>query len=175
MDVDIPSGGYTGIQAMDLLGRKMLIGGGKDFALFDKLELKKFFKKNGLFSSNPHKKAMCSMLFKLSLMRLNMKLLTLRIGLKAKKNPDNVGGAAVDYIMYSGYFVMGYFWAVMAQTAHEKLATNPDNADFYKAKIQTAEFYFARLLPRAVSHRKTMMSGSDNVMAMKEENFSFDY
>ena len=50
--------------------------------------------------------------------------------------------------MYSGYVVMAYFWAQMAQAAYEKLATDVENRDFYRAKIKTAEFYFERLLPR---------------------------
>ncbi|MDX1695459.1 MAG: acyl-CoA dehydrogenase C-terminal domain-containing protein [Ketobacteraceae bacterium] len=89
-------------------------------------------------------------------------------------NPDEVGAASFDYLMYSGYVTMAYFWALMAQKAHEKLATGEGDEDFLKAKIQTAEFYFERLLPRAKGHAESMMAGTKSLMQMDTEHFSFD-
>jgi hypothetical protein len=95
------------------------------------------------------------------------------LGLKAKKNRDIVGSASVDYLMYSGYIVMAYFWAQMAQSAYEKLATDVENRDFYRAKIKTAEFYFVRLLPRTKSLAKTMMADPKTLMQLDQELLSF--
>ena len=99
--------------------------------------------------------------------------LTLKIGMKAMKNRDEVGAASVDYLMYSGYVTLAYFWAKMANTALEKLATGTDEEDFYKAKIITARFYFERMLPRTRSLVPTMTSGADNLMDLDAEMFSF--
>ena len=89
------------------------------------------------------------------------------------KNPDEIGGASVDYLMFSGYVTLAYFWAKMAQAAYEKLASGVENRDFYRAKIKTAEFYFERLLPRTKSLAVTMMADPKTLMQLDEELLSF--
>jgi hypothetical protein len=86
-----------------------------------------------------------------------------------------VSAACNDYLMYSGYAMMGYFWLKQAIVANEKLAKGgKDSAEFYKAKMQTAQFYFERLAPRAAGHRKTMLSSTASLMQMDNEHFSFN-
>jgi hypothetical protein len=67
-------------------------------------------------------------------------LLTLRIMLRAGKDRDLVGSTSVDYLMYSGYVMMGHFWALQAEQAQTLLLNGKgaESADFYRAKIQTA-------------------------------------
>jgi len=89
------------------------------------------------------------------------------------KDRDMVSAAAVDYLMYSGYMVMAYFWALMADRAHSKLKQAEGNGGFYQAKIQTAEIYYDRLLPRAKTHGTNMLKSSKSLMSMSEENFDF--
>jgi hypothetical protein len=98
----------------------------------------------------------------------------MKIGMKAMKNRDEVGAASVDYLMYSGYVTLAFFWAKMAKVAQDKLAEGTDEPDFYKAKIITARFYFERILPRTRSLVVTMTSGADNLMDLDAEMFSFD-
>jgi hypothetical protein len=98
---------------------------------------------------------------------------SIRLAFKAKNNKDIVGSASVDYLMYSGYVVMAYFWAQMAQKSYEKLANNCENRDFYRAKIKTAEFYFDRMLPRTKSLAKTMMANPKSVMQLDQDLMSF--
>ena len=86
-----------------------------------------------------------------------------------------VGAASVDYVMYSGYACLAYFWADMARLAAEKLAAGTSDEAFYRAKIQTARFYFQRILPRTRAHVATMLSGAANLMDMKEEDFDLGY
>jgi len=86
-------------------------------------------------------------------------------------NPDEAGAAAVDYLMYSGYITLAYFWARMAVLAQEKIAASSDDKSFYEAKILTARFYFARLLPRTETLKVTMLAGAGNLMDMPEELF----
>ena len=80
--------------------------------------------------------------------------LTTELGFKGFQNADEVGAAAVDYLRVAGHLVFGYFWARMAQVALREIAAG--NSDpFYVAKLQTARFYFAKLLPETASLIKT--------------------
>jgi alkylation response protein AidB-like acyl-CoA dehydrogenase len=164
--------GTTGIQALDLLGRKVLMTRGKSLNAFAK-EILIFCKDHSMISSNPHKRQMNKFIWPLSTSVAKWQQYTIRLGLKAKKDRDVIGSASVDFLMYSGYIVMAYFWAQMAQAAYEKLATDVENRDFYRAKIKTAEFYFERLLPRTKSLAVTMMADPKTLMQLDEELLSF--
>ncbi|PKI17534.1 acyl-CoA dehydrogenase C-terminal domain-containing protein [Colwellia sp. 12G3] len=164
--------GTTGIQALDLLGRKILMTRGKSLNDFSK-EVLSFCKNKSLISSNPHKRQMNRFIWPLSKSIANWQQYSVRLGLKAKSNRDVVGSASVDFLMYSGYVVMAYFWAQMAQSAYEKLAGDVENRDFYRAKIKTAEFYFERMLPRTKSLAKTMMADPKSLMQLDQELMSF--
>ncbi len=95
---------------------------------------------------------------------------TTKVGMKAMMNKEEVGAAAYDYLMYSGYVTLAYYWARMAVTAQEALATAEDKA-FYQAKLDTAQFYFERILPRAESHKAAVLAGRDSLMDMPETSF----
>jgi alkylation response protein AidB-like acyl-CoA dehydrogenase len=164
--------GTTGIQALDLLGRKILLNRGKYLKHFT-MEVLSFCKDTSMISSNPHKRQMNKFIWPLSKAVANWQKNTVRLAIKAKKDRDIVGSASVDYLMYSGYIVMAYFWAQMAQAAYEKLATDVENRDFYRAKIKTAEFYFERMLPRTKSLAITMMADPKTLMQLDEELLSF--
>jgi len=82
-----------------------------------------------------------------------------------------IGSASVDYLMYSGYVTMAYFWAMMAQKANEQIAKKPENIDFYRAKVRTAEFYFEHILPRIKALGKTMMANPQSLMRITSEQF----
>ena len=77
--------------------------------------------------------------------------------------------------MYSGYVTMAYFWALMARTAIAKLkkGDGAETPEFYRTKIETAEFYFQRILPRAKAHADAMTAPTTSVMQTPIENFSF--
>jgi hypothetical protein len=74
--------------------------------------------------------------------------------------------------MYSGYAVFAYLWARMAKIALDKMAEGTSEETFYNAKVQTARFYFKRMLPRTRSHAETMLAGADSLMDMPEEAFA---
>ncbi|WP_448549238.1 acyl-CoA dehydrogenase C-terminal domain-containing protein [Thalassotalea fusca] len=164
--------GTTGIQALDLLGRKILLSRGKSLKSFT-MEVLAYCKDHSMISSNPHKRQMNRFIWPLSKAIANWQQYSLRIALKAKKDRDFVGSASVDYLMYSGYIMMAYMWAQMAQTSYEKLAGEVENRDFYRAKIKTAEFYFERLLPRTKSLAATMMADPKTLMQLDDELLSF--
>ena len=156
--------GTTGIQAMDLIGRKVLGSGGKllmGFAgMIDELCETNSGEEDARFIT-PLKA------YKDEWLGLSMK-----IGEAAMENPDEAGAAAVDYLMYSGYVTLAYFWARMAILARQKIAEANGDTSFYEAKLMTAQFYFERLLPRAEGLKATMLSGADNLMQMPEAMFA---
>ena len=89
------------------------------------------------------------------------------------KNRDAVGAASVDYIMFSGYLLLGVAWAASARAAYKRLEQGTTEEAFYRSKIQTAEFYFAKILPRTTSLLQTMLAGPEPLMKIDEEHFMF--
>jgi hypothetical protein len=157
--------GTTGIQALDLIGRKVLGTGGTALMNFTKL-VHEFTKANDT-------EAMAPYLTPLKAINKQWGELTMQIGAAAGDNPDEAGSASVDYLMYSGYAVFAYIWAKMAKVAQDKLAAGEGDTAYYQAKLKTADFYFSRILPRTESLATTMVSGADVLMAMGEEEFHF--
>ena len=161
--------GTTGIQALDLLGRKTLLQT-RGKCVFEFTNVMIAQAKPHLLDGGPIGK-MARACFKRA---LQWKWLTLKIMLRANKDRDIVSAACYDFLMYSGFLMMGHFWLKQALVANEKLAKGgKDSAEFYKAKLQTAEFYFERLLPRADGHKKAMVSPTSAIMQMDNEHFSF--
>lgn len=158
--------GTTGIQALDLLGRKVLMTQGDTLKCFTKI-VHKFCK------AEAKNRKMRPYIEPLQEINKEWGSLTMKIGMAAMKNHDEVGSASVDYLMYSGYAVLAYFWALAVKVAQESLENGSDEADFYEAKITTANFYFKRILPRTRSLAVTMVSGADSLMDLNEDAFSF--
>ena len=161
--------GTTGIQALDLLGRKVLIGSrGKVVREFTG-DIAKFCRANVANSS------MRPFVWELTKIATQWNYLTVRIMLQARKDRDMVGTASNDFLMYSGYAMLAYFWAKMAAVAFDKLENGgAEEPAFYEAKIQTAEFYFDRILPRTKSHAEGMLKPTSSIMKMKAEHFNFN-
>jgi Acetyl-CoA dehydrogenase C-terminal like len=89
--------------------------------------------------------------------------LTTELGFRAFQNNDEVGGAAVDYLRICGHLVFSYFFAQMAKLSLDQIAAG--NTDpFYQAKLQTARFYFAKLMPETNALIRTAKSGVKPLM-----------
>ncbi len=158
--------GTTGIQALDLLGRKVLGSKGELLKPFAG-EVTQFCKEN---YDNPK---MAEFIQPIIAYSKEWQSLTELVAGKAMKNPDEVGGASVDYLMFAGYVTLAYFWAKSAKVALDKLDSSDEDAAFYQAKVQTAQFYFQRMLPRAKGHAACMENGVDSMMAMNADSFFF--
>ncbi|MDH5456126.1 MAG: acyl-CoA dehydrogenase C-terminal domain-containing protein [Gammaproteobacteria bacterium] len=158
--------GTTGIQALDLLGRKVLGTRGAALAPVSSFIMDFCKRSRRRKEMRPYLK---------TLMRLTRqwKSLTRKIGFAAMRNRDAVGAASVDYIMFSGYVLLGVAWAASARAAYRRLEEGTTEEAFYRAKIQTAEFYFAKILPRTTSLLETMLAGPDSLMKMDENQFIF--
>jgi alkylation response protein AidB-like acyl-CoA dehydrogenase len=158
--------GTTGIQALDLLARKIL---GSKGAI-----LKPFMTDIGAFcqqhAGNPE---MAEHVQALEAYSQQWQELTAGVGKKAMSNADEIGGASVDYLMFAGYVTLAYFWARMAAVAEDKLKNSDEDKAFYQAKIKTANFYFKRILPRAKGHGACIEGGVDSMMALASEDFAF--
>jgi len=158
--------GTTGIQALDLLGRKVLGTRGEALAPVTSFILDFCKRSRSRKEIRPYLK---------TLVRLTKqwKSLTRKIGFAAMRDRDAVGAASVDYIMFSGYVLLGVAWAASARAAYKRLEQGTPEEAFYRAKIQTAEFYFAKILPRTTSLLETMSTGPDPLMKMDENQFIF--
>lgn len=158
--------GTTGIQALDLLGRKVLMTQGETLKRFTKI-MHKFCQ------AECDNKKLKEFIKPLSQHYKEWGEMTTRLGFKAMRNRDEVGAASVDYLMYSGYVALAYFWARAALTAQNSIKEGIEDKAFYEAKIHTARFYFERILPRTRMHLAAIESGSDNLMALDEKDFIF--
>ncbi|MCH9826902.1 MAG: acyl-CoA dehydrogenase C-terminal domain-containing protein [Gammaproteobacteria bacterium] len=162
--------GTTGIQALDLLGRKVLVSSrGKVVREFTGTMARFALER----LRNPKMRGYSATLARLA---AQWNVLTMRIMLIARKERDIVSSASHHFLMYSGYVTMGYFWALQAQVAYDKLAdgSGREQPEFYKAKIGMARFYFDILLPRAQSHATAMTKPSRVLTRMPVDSFVFE-
>jgi alkylation response protein AidB-like acyl-CoA dehydrogenase len=153
--------GTNTIQSLDLLGRKILLDNGAKLRKFG-AKIQAFIEENGT------DEAMSEFITPLADLADKVTKLTMEIGMKAFQNPDEVGAAAVPYLRVAGHLVYAYFFAQMAKIA---LAKQDDSDPFYKSKLATARFYFARLLPETAMLIRQARAGSASLMALDAELF----
>jgi alkylation response protein AidB-like acyl-CoA dehydrogenase len=158
--------GTTEIQSLDLLGRKVLQTQGAMLKQFTKIVY-------NFTKANEGNAAMAEFVAPLAALNKEWGDITMKIGMKAMQNPDEVGAAAVDYLYFSGYVTLAYLWAWMASVAQQKIAAGTTEEAFYKAKIQTAQFYFKKILPRTRGHVDAIDGGLDVLMQMDVDAFAF--
>ena len=153
--------GTNTIQSLDLLGRKVLSDNGAKLKKFGKL-VQEFVEEEGV------NEAMQEFVNPLAELGEKVTKLTTEIGIKAFKDADEVGAAAVDYLRVCGHLVFAYLWARMAKVALEKEGAGDP---FYAAKLATARFYFAKLLPETAGLIRTARAGAAAMMAMDVSMF----
>jgi alkylation response protein AidB-like acyl-CoA dehydrogenase len=153
--------GTNTIQALDLLGRKVLADNGKKLRKFGKL-VADFIEEEGV------DEAMQEFVNPLADLGDKVTKLTTELGMKAFGNADEVGAASVDYLRVCGHLVFAYFWARMARIALDKKGSGDP---FYIAKLHTARFYYAKLLPETAGLIRSARSGAASLMAMDEALF----
>ena len=150
--------GTNGIQALDLVGRKV-IGSGGAFSRHFTDEIKAF-----VASAD---EALGEFSKPLAAAVENLEELTAWLLDRAKGNPNEIGAASVEYLHVFGYTAYAYMWALMARTALAKQGED----DFYASKLGTARFYFARLLPRIHSLSASVRAGSESLYLLDAEQF----
>ncbi|MCD6675256.1 MAG: acyl-CoA dehydrogenase C-terminal domain-containing protein [Burkholderiaceae bacterium] len=153
--------GTNTIQSLDLLGRKVLLDNGAKLRRFGAL-VDAFVEEHGTDEE------MAEFVNPLSELRQKVEKLTMEIGMKAFGNADEAGAAAVDYLRVIGHLVLGWFWARMARVALDRA----DSGDpFYRAKLATARFYFARLLPETAGLIRSARAGAAPLMNVEVDWF----
>ena len=153
--------GTNTVQSLDLLGRKVLGDNGKKLKKFAAI-VTAFIEDEGT------NEALQEFVNPLADLGDKLTKLTTEIGMKAMGNADEVGAAAVDYLRVCGHLVFAYFWARMAKVA---LAKKDSGDPFYTAKLATARFYYAKLLPETASLIRSCRAGLAPLMAMDEALF----
>ncbi|NUZ06698.1 acyl-CoA dehydrogenase C-terminal domain-containing protein [Piscinibacter koreensis] len=148
--------GTNTIQSLDLLGRKVLGDNGAKLKKLGKL-IAGFVEDEGVVES------MQEFVNPLADLGEKVTKLSTEIGMKAFQNPDEVGAAAVDYLRVVSHLVFAYLWARMAKVALEKEGSGDP---FYTAKLATARFYFAKLLPETAALIRSARAGAAPLMAM---------
>ncbi len=150
--------GTNGIQALDLVGRKIVGSGGTMYQAFVD-EIRAFVASAGADLrefTEPLKAALD-----------NLDELTAWVIDQAKANPNEIGAASVEYLHVFGYTAYAYMWARMAAVALAKQG----EGDFYQSKLGTARFYFARLLPRIHSLTASVKAGSESLYLLDAAQF----
>lgn len=150
--------GTNGIQALDLVGRKIVGSGGTMYQAFVD-EIRAFVASAGADLrefTEPLKAALD-----------NLDELTAWVIDQAKANPNEIGAASVEYLHVFGYTAYAYMWARMAAVALAKQG----EGDFYQSKLGTARFYFARMLPRIHSLTASVKAGSESLYLLDAAQF----
>ena len=148
--------GTTQIQALDLLGRKILRDQGKALMGF-------IGEVNEFCTAQKSNAALEPYVDRLGALMQQWGELALEVGARTQEDLDELGAASVDFLMYSGYVTLAYFWARMVAVASEKLTAGDDA--YLRGKLKTAEFYYERVLPRVEGLAQCIRAGAPSLMA----------
>jgi alkylation response protein AidB-like acyl-CoA dehydrogenase len=153
--------GTNGIQALDLVGRKLGLGGGRAVRSYFAL-VEGWLKAN---ADSDHATAVGAALKQLQ-------QATLWIASEGMKDPEQAGAAATPYLRLFALTSLAWMWARMAAVAKAKLAEGSSETAFYGAKLKSADFYMARVLTETHSLLAEVKAGKETLMVFSEEEFA---
>ena len=157
--------GANGIQALDLVGRKLGRDGGRAITAFFK-EVSDYVKEHSA------DEAMKPYVAPLGEALATLQQATMWFMQNAPKKPDNAGAGSTDYMHLFGLVALAYMWAQMAKAAQDKLKAGANGAEErMKAKLVTGKFFMERVLPEHATHLKRIQTGADTMMALPAEAF----
>lgn len=157
--------GANGVQALDLVGRKLSQDGGKHVMAFFEM-VKTFIKEN---EGNDALKA--DFLEPLKAASKDLQAAGMYFMQNGMKNPNNALSGSYDFMHMMGHVCLGLMWARMAKAAHEALDDGTIEKAFYETKIATGRYYMARQLPATAMYLARINTGADTVMALEAANF----
>jgi hypothetical protein len=156
--------GANGIQALDLVGRKLPRDGGRAVTTFF-IEVGGFVKDNSADEKmKPYVGPLCTALSQLQ--QATQWLMKNGAG-----NPDNAGAGATDYMYLFALVTFGYMWARMIKVVQAKLAAGASDADYLRTKLVTGKFFVERMLPETALHLSRIQAGASTVMELPAEAF----
>ncbi len=157
--------GANGVQALDLVGRKLATDGGKHVMAFFEM-VKSFIKENA-----DHPALKDDFLPQLKQASKDLQSAGMYFMQNGMTNPNAALSGSYDFMHLFGHTCLGLMWARMAKAAHEAIENGASDADFYTAKIATGRYYMARQLPATSMHLARIETGADPVMALTEDQF----
>ncbi|WP_299663994.1 acyl-CoA dehydrogenase C-terminal domain-containing protein [uncultured Ruegeria sp.] len=158
--------GANGVQALDLVGRKLAQDGGKHVMAFFEM-IKTFCKENG-GKDEAYDKAYIEPLKAAS---KDLQAAGMYFMQEGMKNPNNALSGSYDFMHMFGHVCLGLMWAQMAKAAQDALDGGASDKEFYETKIKTGQFYMARRLPATAMHLARIQTGADTVMALDAASF----
>jgi alkylation response protein AidB-like acyl-CoA dehydrogenase len=153
--------GANGVQAMDLVGRKLGRKGGAAPMAYLGLV-------GGWLAENEKDEAIAAYVKPVKRGLDILQQSTLWFAQHGLQNPNDAGAGAVDYLRLMGIVSVGWMWARMAKLATEKLKTNPPNAQFYQDKLVSAKYWMERMIPECPMLFERIQAGSANLMALEQ-------
>ncbi|MBI5112614.1 MAG: acyl-CoA dehydrogenase C-terminal domain-containing protein [Rhodovulum sp.] len=154
--------GTNGIQALDLVGRKLGLAGGRP--------LRRFFHPVAAYiDEKMEDEALAEFVQPLAKAFVRLQQATAEVARAGLSNPEEAGAAASDYLRLFGLTALSYLWARMAEIALAKQDDDPDG--FYAAKVATARFHAERVLPQTGALFSAVMAGGKSIMALDEAAF----
>ncbi|MDG3575290.1 acyl-CoA dehydrogenase C-terminal domain-containing protein [Rhizobium sp. YJ-22] len=156
--------GANGIQALDLVGRKLGQNGGR--------AIMALFREIGDFCEAHRADEAMSFYTKSLKKGLNdAQAATMWFMQHAIAKPDNAGAGSTDYLHLLGLVALGYMWGQMAKAAFDGLAKGGGDQDFYRNKLVTARFFMERILPETALRKARIETGAETMMALSAEAF----
>ena len=156
--------GANGVQALDLVGRKLAQDGGKHVMAF--FDLVKSFCKD-----NAEVDGMADFIEPLKRASKDLQSAGMYFMAEGIKNPNNALSGSYDFMHLFGHVCLGLMWAKMAKASLKALDNGTEDPDFHRTKLATGRFYMARSLPMTTTHLARIQSGADPVMALDAANF----
>ncbi|WP_135506248.1 acyl-CoA dehydrogenase C-terminal domain-containing protein [Roseovarius aestuariivivens] len=157
--------GANGVQALDLVGRKLPQDGGKHVMAFFEM-VKAFLKDN---EGNEALKA--DFLDPLKAASKDLQQAAMFFMQNGMKNPNAALAGSYDFMHLFGHVCLGLMWAQMAKAAHEGIEAGEGDTRFYQSKIKTGRYYMKRRLPATAMHLARIESGAEPVMELEDELF----
>ena len=158
--------GANGIQALDLVGRKLAQDGGKHVMAFFEL-VKNFASENKGWDEDFDR----DFLGPLKAASKDLQAAGMYFMQNGMKNPNNALAGSYDFMHMFGHVCLGLMWARMGKASIEALKNGADDAAFHETKIKTGRYYMARQLPATALHLARIQSGADTVMGLSEDQF----
>ena len=158
--------GANGVQALDLVGRKLAQDGGKHVMAFFEM-VKNFASENKGWDEDFDR----DFLGPLKAASKDLQAAGVYFMQNGMKNPNNALAGSYDFMHMFGHVCLGLMWARMGKASIEALKNGADDAAFHETKIKTGRYYMARQLPATALHLARIQSGADTVMGLSEDQF----
>jgi len=157
--------GANGVQALDLVGRKLPTNGGRAMRAFME-------EVNGFTKKHMENEAMHPFTKPLREGVKTLEGATMWLMQNGMKDPNNAGAASMDYMHLFGLVALGYMWGMMAEKSHEALAEGANGAaSFHEEKLMTGRYFMERIMPETAAHLARIQSGSESMMALEADAF----